>query len=36
MKAHTELGQGFLEKVYENPLMILFEGNGIRAQQQVP
>ena len=36
MKAHTELGHGFLEKVYENALMILFEENGIRAQQQVP
>ena len=36
MKAHTELGHGFLEKVYENALMVLFEENGIRAQQQVP
>ena len=35
MQAHTELGYGFLEKVYENALMILFEENGIRAQQQV-
>ena len=29
MQAHTELGYGFLEKVYENALMILFEENGI-------
>ena len=36
MQAHTELGYGFLEKVYENALMILFEENGIRAQQQLP
>jgi GxxExxY protein len=24
MQVHTELGYGFLEKVYENSLMILF------------
>jgi len=36
MKAHTELGYGFLEKVYENSLMVLFEENNILAQQQVP
>ena len=36
MQAHTELGHGFLEKVYENALMVLFEENGIKAQQQVP
>ncbi|MBK7394318.1 MAG: GxxExxY protein [Chloracidobacterium sp.] len=36
MQAHTELGFGFLEKVYENALMILFEENGIRAVSQVP
>lgn len=36
MQAHTELGYGFLENVYENALMILFDENGIRAQQQVP
>jgi len=36
MKVHTELGYGFLEKVYENSLMILFEENNVLAQQQVP
>ena len=36
MKVHTELGYGFLEKVYENALMILFKENGIKAEQQVP
>jgi len=33
---HRELGFGFLEKVYENSLMILFQENGIKAVQQVP
>jgi GxxExxY protein len=36
MKVHTELGYGFLEKVYENALMVIFEENGIRAHQQLP
>ena len=36
MQAHRELGPGFLEKVYENALMILFEENGISAQAQLP
>lgn len=36
MQVHTELGYGFLEKVYENALMVMFEENGIRAQQQLP
>ena len=36
MQAHTELGYGFLERVYENALMVLFEENGIHAQQQIP
>jgi GxxExxY protein len=36
MQAHRELGPGFLEKVYENALMILFEENGISAQAQFP
>ncbi|HEX8736963.1 MAG TPA: GxxExxY protein [Pyrinomonadaceae bacterium] len=31
-----ELSYGFLEKVYENALMILLLENGIEAQQQVP
>ncbi len=34
MQAHTELGYGFLEKVYENALMVLFRENGISAFQQ--
>lgn len=36
MQVHTELGFGFVEKVYENALMILFRENGIKAEQQVP
>jgi len=31
-----ELGYGFLEKVYENALMILLQESGIKAEQQVP
>lgn len=36
MQVHNELGPGFLEKVYENALMVLFQENGIRASQQFP
>jgi GxxExxY protein len=36
MQVHRELGPGFLEKVYENSLMILFAENGISAQAQFP
>ena len=36
MQGHTELGYGFLEKVYENALMVLFRENGISAFQQAP
>lgn len=36
MQVHTELGYGFLEKVYENALMILLGENGIEAEQQFP
>jgi GxxExxY protein len=36
MGVHAELGFGFLEKVYENSLMVLFRENGIKAVQQVP
>ena len=36
MQVHTELGYGFLEKIYENALMILFKENGIKAEQQIP
>ena len=34
MKVHNDLKQGFLEKVYENALMVLFEENSIKAVQQ--
>lgn len=36
MQVHTELGYGFLEKVYENSLMILLAEHHICAQQQLP
>jgi GxxExxY protein len=36
MQVHRELGPGFLEKVYENALMILFKENAISAQAQLP
>lgn len=36
IQARKELGYGFLEKVYENALMILPEENGIKALQQAP
>ena len=36
MEAHRKLGNGFLEKVYENSMMILFQREGIQARQQVP
>ncbi|MBX7169807.1 MAG: GxxExxY protein [Pyrinomonadaceae bacterium] len=36
MQIHRELGYGFLEKVYENSLMILLRENKIKAEQQVP
>ena len=34
LEVYNELGFGFLEKVYENALMILFRENGIKAEQQ--
>jgi len=34
MEVHTKLGHGFLEKVYENALMLLFQRERIPAQQQ--
>lgn len=36
LEVHNELGCGFLEKVYENALMILLEKEGIPAKQQAP
>ncbi|CAN5689847.1 GxxExxY protein [soil metagenome] len=35
MKVHQTLGNGFLEKVYENSLMLLFKRAGLTAKQQV-
>ena len=34
MDVHKELGYGFLEKVYENAMMILFRNEKIIVQQQ--
>lgn len=34
MRVHSELGYGFLEKVYENSLMMLLKREGISAKQQ--
>lgn len=36
MQVHTTLGHGYLEKVYENSLMVLFRKAGIFAEQQIP
>ena len=36
MKVHSTLGPGFLEKVYENSLMIALRKDGINASQQTP
>jgi len=36
MRVHRKLGYGFLEKVYENALMVLFRREGIEAKQQAP
>ena len=36
IQVRKELGFGFLEKVYENALMVLLEENGIEAKQQFP
>jgi GxxExxY protein len=36
LEVHNELGCGFLEKVYENALMILFDREKIPARQQTP
>jgi GxxExxY protein len=35
MQVHRELGYGFLEKVYENSLMVLLRRNTIDARQSV-
>ena len=36
MDVHNELGYGFMEKVYENALMLLLSREGIPTQQQAP
>jgi GxxExxY protein len=36
LEVHNELGCGFLEKVYENALIILLDGENIPARQQAP
>ncbi len=36
MQVHRELGSGFLEKVYENAMMVLLRRESIRAVQQAP
>jgi len=35
MEVHRKLGYGFLEKVYENALMLLLRREGVEARQQV-
>ena len=35
-EVHNTLGEGFLEKVYENALLIELKKLGIHAQSQVP
>jgi GxxExxY protein len=36
IEVHKTLGNGFLEKIYENALMLEFRNNNITAQQQQP
>ncbi len=36
IEVHKELGNGFLEKVYENALMFELKQNQTKADQQVP
>jgi len=36
LEVHNELGCGFLEKVYENALMLLLDKGKIPARQQAP
>ena len=36
MQVHNRLGYGFLEKVYENALMVLLKREGVQAKQQAP
>lgn len=34
MKVHNDLGSGYLEKVYENAMMLHFKKENIKAEQQ--
>lgn len=36
MEVHSKLGHGFLEKVYENAMMVLLRREGIHSKQQAP
>ncbi len=36
LEVHNKLGAGFLEKVYENALMVALKRDGIIVRQQVP
>jgi len=36
MQVHNEPGHGFLEKVYENAMMVIFRKDGVPALQQYP
>jgi GxxExxY protein len=36
MQVHRELGHGYLEKVYENAMMVLLRRERIKAVQQAP
>ena len=36
IEVHKHLGNGFLEKVYENALMLEFKLNDIKAGNQIP
>ena len=35
-EVHRTLGEGFLEKVYENALLIELRNHGLQAESQVP
>jgi GxxExxY protein len=36
MQVHSQLGCGFLEKIYEKAMLVLLEKEGIPFRQQVP
>lgn len=36
MEVHNKLGYGFLEKVYENAMMVLLQRDDVDAKQQSP